>query len=121
MWRRNQLMPNPVVHWEIGGREAAKLTRFYGQLFGWTIDTANPEYGLVEADDGGIGGGIMQVHGDVPQYVTIYVHVDDLKGTLARAESLGGETVKPPEPIPGVGSFALIRDPDGNVVGLLSD
>jgi predicted enzyme related to lactoylglutathione lyase len=114
-------MANPVVHWEIGGREAAKLFSFYGQLFDWQINTENPEYGLVGPSDGGIGGGIMEVASDVPPYVTVYVHVADLDATLAKVAELGGCMVKPPAPIPGVGSFALFRDPEGNVIGLLSD
>jgi len=115
-------MASPVVHWEIGGRDAAKLEAFYSKLFGWNINTENPEYGMVDpGSDGGIGGGIMQAHGDVPPYVTIYVHVEDLAASLAKAGELGGVTIKPPEPIPGVGSFALFQDPEGNVIGLLSD
>jgi hypothetical protein len=115
-------MANPVVHWEIGGRDAAKLGAFYSKLFGWTINTENPEYGVVgPGGDGGIGGGIMRVHGEIPPYVTIYVHVENLEASLAKAGELGGVTIKPPAPIPDVGSFALFQDPEGNVIGLLSD
>ena len=31
-------MANPVVHFEIGGRDSAKINRFYSQLFGWKIE-----------------------------------------------------------------------------------
>ncbi len=115
-------MSNPVVHWEIGGRDAAKLAAFYSKLFGWSINTENPEYGMVDpGGDGGIGGGIMKMPEGIPPYVSIYVHVDNLEASLAKAGELGGATIKPPEPIPGVGSFALFQDPEGNVIGLLSD
>ena len=30
-------MTQPVVHWEIGARDAAKLRRFYAALFDWEI------------------------------------------------------------------------------------
>ena len=111
----------PVVHWEIGGRDGERLQEFYSRLFGWSIDATNREYGLVAADPerGGIGGGIQTVRPEIPPYVTVYVQVDDLAKSLAEAERLGGATVHEPTPIPGVGSFALLRDPEGNMVGLL--
>jgi predicted enzyme related to lactoylglutathione lyase len=50
--------------------------------------------------------------------VTVYVQVDDLAAYLARAESLGGKTAIKPTDIPGGGAFAMVQDPDGNMVGL---
>ncbi len=50
-------MADPVIHFEIIGTDAAALQKFYGQLFGWDIDAANPlQYGSVVAAEGGIGG-----------------------------------------------------------------
>jgi predicted enzyme related to lactoylglutathione lyase len=55
----------------------------------------------------------------VPAYVSIYVSVDDLAASLAKAESLGATAIMQPTPIPGVGSFAMFSDPEGHVIGLL--
>ncbi|MBI5288168.1 MAG: VOC family protein [Chloroflexi bacterium] len=119
-------MANPVVHWEIGAKDAAKLNDFYTSLFGWTIDTSMPGYGLVASTEEGtgiggtgIGGGILQAQADMPGYVTFYVAVDDLAASLARAETLGGKTIVPPTPIPTVGAFAMFEDPEGHMIGLL--
>lgn len=112
-------MANAIVHWEIGAMHERQLLEFYQQMFDWNIDTTNPEYAMVAAADGGIGGGIMQMHGGVPPYVTIYVSVDDLAASLAKAEGLGGKTIVPPTPIPNVGAFAMFQDPEGHVIGLL--
>jgi len=53
-------MPNPVVHWEISGKDGKKSQEFYSRLFDWNVDANNPmNYGIVTAGpDGGIGGGI---------------------------------------------------------------
>jgi predicted enzyme related to lactoylglutathione lyase len=58
-------MGQPVVHFEIIGKDAAKLQSYYGELFGWQVDAGNPmRYGIVgrdqnvNADGVGIGGGI---------------------------------------------------------------
>lgn len=111
-------MSHPVVHWEIGGRDAEGLRAFYASLFGWKIDPANPEYGLVETGDG-IGGGIMRSPEGAPPYVTIYVQVDSLEAALDRVRELGGQPLVEPTAIDDVGKFALFRDPEGNVIGLL--
>lgn len=51
----------------------------------------------------------------------IYVNVDDIPGTLARAEAMGATTVKPKTEIPGGhGFFAQLKAPDGNAWGLYS-
>jgi hypothetical protein len=75
-------MANPVVHWEIGGRDLDKMADFYRQLFGWESAGFDPDYRLVELGEG-IGGGFMHCRDDMPAYVTVYVAVDDLDATLA--------------------------------------
>ncbi len=112
-------MPNPVVHFEIGIKDAEASAAFYRDLFGWEIHSTDPEYMLVSASDGGVGGGLMRTHGDMPTYVTVYVSVDDLAASLEHAVKLGGKALVQPTPIPGTGSFALFTDLDGNVIGLI--
>jgi len=113
-------MPHPVVHWEIAGKDGAKLQQFYGTLFDWNVQQApQMDYGMVDpGSEGGIGGGIFTAPGEAPPYVTFYVHVEDLQAYLDRAESLGGKTILPPKPIPGHGSCAMFSDPEGNIIGL---
>ncbi len=113
-------MGHPVVHWEIGAKDAKKLQDFYAGLFDWKIDANNPmNYGMVDTGGEGINGGIFPTEGGVPSYLTLYVQVDDLQAYLNKAESLGGKTIVPPTPIPGVGSFAMFHDPEGHLIGLL--
>lgn len=66
-----------------------------------------------------MGGGLMRTHGDRPPYVTVYVQVDDLNAALEEITKLGGSPVVPPTAINDAASFAMFRDPYGNVVGLL--
>jgi predicted enzyme related to lactoylglutathione lyase len=112
-------MSNPVIHWEIGASDMARLGAFYGELFGWTIAPAGPEYLLVEPSETGIGGGIMQIREGMPPYLTFYVEVPELEASLLRAIELGGSELVPPTEIPKVGRFAMFVDPDGHTVGLL--
>ncbi|TCN27654.1 hypothetical protein EV644_15513 [Kribbella orskensis] len=110
-------MTKPVVHFEIGGLDLDRLVSFYSELFGWQLQPAGPEYSLIPGggNDVSIGGGLLQTHGEMPPCVTVYIAVDD------RAGELGGTTVVEPTAVAGIGQFALFRDLDGNVVGLLQD
>ena len=112
-------MPNPIVHWEVIGKDGKALQDFYGKLFGWKVDANNPmNYGMVTADDAGIGGGISAGE-DGQSHVTVYVEVDDLQAYLDKAESMGGKTMMPPTAIPGGPEIALFGDPEGHVIGLV--
>lgn len=114
-------MGNPVVHFEITGADSAALQQFYGDLFGWKI-TNMPEmgYGIVEKEEGGIGGGIGAAQSG-PGTVTFYTAVDDVQAYLDKAESLGGKTVMPVTVIPDMVTFALLADPEGHVVGVVKN
>ncbi|MCP4684447.1 MAG: VOC family protein [bacterium] len=114
-------MPNPVCHFEISGKDYKKTIGFYKDLFDWEIsEHAGMPYGMVAAgaEKDAIGGGISPVQEGTPPSLTFYVMVDDLQAYLDKAGKLGGKTVVPPTPIPGIGSFAMFADLDGNVVGL---
>lgn len=118
-----------VVHFEIHAAEPPKLVTFYSSLLGWKFQQwgDNP-YWMIEtgpADKPGINGGLLPRRGPQPaegQPVSSYVctaEVDALEATLAKAAELGGTLALPKMPIPGVGWLAYIKDPDGNILGLM--
>jgi predicted enzyme related to lactoylglutathione lyase len=120
-------MGNPVVHFEIAGRDGPALQRFFGELFGWQIDANNPmNYGLVSregntnADGAGIGGGISQGPEGYPGHVTFYVEVPDVEAALVKAESLGGTRVMGPEQVMEDLVIGLFQDPEGHTIGVLT-
>jgi uncharacterized protein len=118
----------PVVHFEIIGRDPAKLRSYYGELFGWEFDTGDAateaisepgNYGFVDGSttgdgiNGGVGGGE-----GYEGRVIFYVSVPNVEAALKKAESLGGKRRMGPEGTPGstvVGQFA---DPEGHLVGV---
>ncbi|MHB8467480.1 MAG: VOC family protein [Acidimicrobiales bacterium] len=112
-------MAQPVVHFEVAGKDPVALQTFYASLFDWQIDANNPmNYGMVTAAEGGIAGGVGPSP-DGEKHITWYVQVDDLQSALDKAEKLGGKTVMPPMDVPGGPSIAQFTDPAGNVVGLV--
>ncbi len=112
-------MGQPVVHFEIGGRDRARSEEFFSKLFGWRVVRSGAASMIDTRASGGINGHITALGHEPHHYVTFYVQVDDLASFLDRAEALGGKTVVPRVVLPGgAGSFAWFADPDGNTIGL---
>jgi uncharacterized protein len=123
-------MPQPVVHFEIIGRDPDALRRFYAALFGWQYDTPSPvasevsdpdQYGFVDLiateDGSGIRGGI----GGGPQRTAqalFYVAVPDVEVALQRAEELGGARTLGPAMSPNGLVVGQFTDPEGNLLGV---
>jgi predicted enzyme related to lactoylglutathione lyase len=115
-------MGNPVVHFEVVGRDAQALESFYKDAFDWQMEEVmtNPHYAMVHpGDEGGINGGIGAAMGGEAGHVTFYVAVPDLEAALSKIEGLGGSTVMGPMEVPDGPSIAMFSDPEGHVVGLL--
>ena len=111
-------MASHVVHFEVTGKDGKALQHFYGEAFGWQVDTNNPGgYGMVK--DGELTGGFGTTQPGAPGGVTFYVRTDDAKATLAKIEKLGGRVLMPLTEVAPETTIALFADPEGHVVGLM--
>jgi uncharacterized protein len=116
-------MGNPVVWFEVMGKDGPKLRTFYGDLFGWNYEEVEGmDYGMVQSGNGGgmpnIPGGVGTAPQGAPTYQTFYVGVDDVQAALDKAESLGGGTAVGPMELPMGGTIGIFTDPEGNMIGL---
>ena len=120
-------MGQPVVHFEIVGKDGDKLKSYYSELFGWRVDSGNPMgYGMVDRDENtnadgvGIGGGIMGAPEGYDGHVTFYVEVPDVEEALASAERLGGARMMGPDEVMDGLIIGLFTDPEGHTIGVMS-
>ncbi|HTW05335.1 MAG TPA: VOC family protein [Streptosporangiaceae bacterium] len=123
-------MGQPVVHFEIIGKDPAGLRSYYGELFGWDFDTSArvaeavsepANYGFVNRISTGEGTGIPGgVGGGAPYqpHVIFYIGVPDVEAALQRAESLGGNRLMGPERAPTGLVVGHFTDPEGNLIGV---
>ena len=114
-------MGNPIIHFEVAGTDGSALESFYSELFEWKIDhqgEGDMQYGFIsDGSAGPVGGGIRHEPGGQAE-VVFYVEVEDLAAAIAQAKKLGGSVRI--EPIDtGDVTFGMIRDPQGNSVGLI--
>ena len=120
-------MGQPVIHFEIIGKDGDKLMGYFSDLFGWEIDANNPmKYGIVpregntNADGAGIAGGVGGAPEGYDGHVTFYVEVPDAEAALAKAEELGGARVMGPDEVPGMGIIlGHFTDPEGHLIGVV--
>ena len=112
-------MGQPVVHFEVVGKDSELLQGYYAELFDWEIDADNViGYGAVAPNGAGIGGGVW---GDASpghvSHVTFYVEVADVEAALTKAEALGGARVFGPGMVPGTEiELGHLTDPEGNLI-----
>jgi hypothetical protein len=111
-------MGQPVVHFEIGCKNSAKLQEFYTRLFDWKFTPYGPAAMINTGQSTGIQGHLNSLGHEPHNYVTVYAQVDDLQAYLDKAAKLGGKTLVPPTEVPGMGRFAWLADPEGTIVGL---
>ena len=108
-----------VIHFEIVGKDQGALQRYYGNLFGWKLNTDFPGgYGMTDPAETGLIVGVGATPDGSAGHVTGYVTVDDIDATLAKAVDLGGSVIMPKFSPDGSAQLALVADPEGHVIGL---
>jgi predicted enzyme related to lactoylglutathione lyase len=55
-----------------------------------------------------------------PPHWGVYITVDDVDATAAKAQQLGATTIVPPTDIPNVGRFCTFQDPQGAVISAIT-
>ncbi|WP_430390437.1 VOC family protein [Dyella sp. 20L07] len=111
--------PVPSGHWcwhELHATDDQKALAFYEQLFGLSHDAmpaGEETYYVLKSGDIGRGGLMRNPGGAGPSLWLPYVLVTDVDATAAKAESLLAEVITPASDIPGIGRYAMLRDPQG--------
>ncbi|TXI17827.1 MAG: VOC family protein [Roseateles sp.] len=107
---------------ELSSPDPRAACEFYGQLFGWTYDTMNlgqGDYHVIKVGDSAVGGVMAQQQPGPAQWGS-YVTVASCDATVERARGLGATVCAGPFDIPGVGRMAVLQDPQGAVIQVIS-
>ena len=125
-------MGQPVVHFEVVGKDIDKLKGFYSEVAGWSYGEAPaadqedvPPYAMVPREgntnpDGiGIGGGVGVGPEGYDGHVTFYIEVPDVEAALAKAEKRGGSRMMGTAKVMEQVEIGMFNDPEGHVVGVV--
>jgi predicted enzyme related to lactoylglutathione lyase len=112
---------------ELMTSDPAAALRFYTALLSWRSEKmAMPggEYHVLKVSDTAVGG-VMAIPpeakaGGMPPNWGCYVTVDDVDATARKATELGGKVVHGPQDIQGVGRMAVIVDPQGAALNVIT-
>ena len=114
-------------HWnELMTRDVDAAKAFYGATLGWSYDAMAMEDGTywIALSAGAPVGGIMDMAGvsppEVPPHWFAYVAVDDVDARVAKIADAGGEVLREPFDVPGVGRIAIVQDPTGAMLGWMT-
>lgn len=97
---------------------------FYENKIGLTAEFKNAEFGWAELDVGGAKFGIERADADqslVGRFLGVSLQVDNVDKTYADLIAKGVEFTAPPQKQDWGGTLAHFKDPDGNVVTLMSE
>ena len=115
---------NAATWFEIPTTDLERATRFYGQLLNTTLQVLffGEPMAIFPSAKEGVGGALVQRPQQQPALdgTLVYLSTDGLLDeALARTDALGGAILVGKTPVPGgSGHFAVIRDTEGNHVGL---
>ncbi|MFA7310186.1 MAG: VOC family protein [Candidatus Paceibacterota bacterium] len=133
---------NRVVHFEIHAENVERAKKFYGSVFGWTMQQMGSELGnyvlvvtgpgpdeiakgTVKMEDLGINGGMLPRNaptppqGMGPNAFVCTISVDDIDAYIAKADSAGGVPQTEKMDVPGIGPLIYYKDTEGNIFGML--
>ena len=116
------------VWWsELMTRDVPGAKDYYETVCGWQIDRMQmPEgdYWLCQQDGLPVAG-MMDMSGmghldGIPAHWFTYLAVDDVDAAVNETEAAGGVVQRPPWDVPQVGRIAIVTDPTGAPVGLMT-
>ena len=113
-----------AIHWfEIPATNLERAAKFYEQILGIQLKrlTENgANMAIFETQGGGVSGcvNLEEKHRPGDTGPRIYLDAPNLDGAVARTAAAGGTVVLPRTAIGEHGFIALVKDPEGNTVGL---
>jgi predicted enzyme related to lactoylglutathione lyase len=116
-------IPGKFVWFDLVTSDPAAARSFYGKVFGWDFQAVSGgnDYSVIVAGGRPIGGVFQPVAARAPAGTRwlSFASVGDMVGVLARLEQLGFTKLLPATTVPGRGQQAIVRDPQGAILGLM--
>lgn len=112
----------PFIWYEYTAASPEQAGAFYSAVMNWDIGTIGipgMDYAVLQAPDGGVGGLVPLQPGGRPGWTGI-VQVANVDETARLFETLGGNVIVPGLDIPNIGRYAVLADPDGAQIAVMT-
>lgn len=117
-----------AIEWrDLTVEDAEAIRAFYADVVGWQASAVSmgdyDDFNMNLPETGETVAGICHARGDnqhLPNQWLMYVRVKSVHDSAARCQALGGMVLEGPRIMGGI-QFCVIRDPQGAVLGLISD
>jgi uncharacterized protein len=111
-----------ILWHELNTTDQKAAAAFYLKAVGWTTQAwdENPSY-VMFAAGGRPMAGLLALGADAggrPNWLT-YIGTPNLESTVRQAQALGATILKPAEGVPAVGTWVVLKDPQGAVFAVL--
>lgn len=121
-------MAHGDIHWsELATGDVAGAKAFFEKIAGWTVvDTPMPEgmYHVCMVGEKPVAGimslDMIEGSGEMPPHWMTYIAVDDVDAAVRETAAAGGTVIREPFDVPQAGRIAIIQDPGGAVVGIMT-
>jgi predicted enzyme related to lactoylglutathione lyase len=114
--------PGTVCWHDLSTPRTAAAGKFYAKVFGWTPekkDFSGKAYHLFTVKGEGVGGMWPEPMKKLPPTWITYWQVANCAKSVAKAKRLGGGVLMGTTSVPAMCRFAILKDPQGAVFGLL--
>ncbi len=112
-------MLNSVCHIEFQVNDLARARSFYEGLFDWQFSSFVSGMLVFGHDDQHIGGLVESDSVQAGASPSVWFRVQDIDATMTKAREFGGSIASEKSEVPGVGWSGVVKDMDGNHVGLV--
>jgi len=118
-------LPGKFVWYDLATEDPAASRAFYGAVFGWKFSDppdAPASYAIIENAGAKVGGIFRRVRpagARVGARWLSVMSVADAAKAVKVARERGGQVLVPPTVVPGRGTHAVLRDPDGAPFGVI--
>lgn len=120
---RVDVLPRPrLCYIEVPAADPHRSADFYERVFGWNIRRRHAHRPSFDDATGHVSGAFVAGRPASREAgFLLYIWVNDIDATLARAADNGAEIVQPTHPESENSWIATFRDPAGNIVGLYQE
>ncbi len=118
-----------AVWWtELNTRDIDKALAYYKATLGWDFDTMKldngEDYHIAMLDGRAIAGLLdisnSEFHKGMAAHWCSYFAVDDVDAIMRTTVAAGGSVRRAPFDVPGIGRIAILVDPSGAVMGMMT-